>query len=97
MRFDPATGESRAWTMPAPHSGPRRLDPDAAGVLWIPEYASNRLARFDPRSERFAVYPLPTRGAMLRHIDVDERTGDVWGAYGPWPPIAPRIVRLRAP
>jgi virginiamycin B lyase len=93
--FDPRTGRFRTFTLPTPHSGPRRVDFDARGVLWIPEYAAGKLAHFDPKTERFEVYPLPTRGALIRHIDVDARTGDLWAAYGASPGIPPKIVRIR--
>jgi len=43
---------------------------------------------------RFAVYPLPSRGALIRHIAIDPRTHDVWLAYGASPGIPARIARL---
>jgi hypothetical protein len=44
------------------------------------------------------VYPLPTRGAMVRHLAIDSRTRDgsrdVWLAYGAAPGPAARVARL---
>jgi streptogramin lyase len=50
---------------------------------------------FDPETERFSVYPLPSRGALVRHIAVDPRNGDVWAAYGASPGIPAEIARIR--
>jgi streptogramin lyase len=33
------------------------------------------VAKFDPKTEKWIEYPLPTRGINLRHISLDERTG----------------------
>ncbi|MGH7675491.1 MAG: hypothetical protein ACREMV_09490 [Gemmatimonadales bacterium] len=39
-------------------------------------------------------YPLPTRHALIRHMDIDPGSGAVWAAYSPAPAVAPRVVRL---
>ena len=49
VRHDPAADRFRTFAMPTPHSGPRRFDFDAQGVLWIPEYAGGKLAVSIPR------------------------------------------------
>jgi streptogramin lyase len=59
--LDPATGEIRSWRTPV--QGPRRLRVGADGVVWVPGYASGNLARFDPRTEEWKVYDLPTKPA----------------------------------
>ena len=38
--------------------------------------------------------PLPTRGALVRQIAIDGRTGALWVAYGASPGIPPKIARL---
>jgi streptogramin lyase len=145
VAHDPRTRRTWAVAMPEPHSGPRRFDVDAAGVLWVPAYAANALVRYDlrggapdgargdaagdpprgrftrvplpigdavpyvarvdraaghvwvgtaaadvvlrytPRTGAWAAFPLPSRGALVRHLAVDPRTGDVWIAYGASP------------
>jgi len=51
---------------------------------------------FDPVAESFTPYYLPTRGALVRHLAVNERTGEVWVAYGESPGKASsRIARIR--
>lgn len=140
VRLDPATGQSKIWTMPTTWSGPRRLDVDPDGIVWIPQYAANRLARFDPRTElfeeyelpidatapyiarfdrrrrvvwigtgaadvvfrfdpetrRFLAYPLPSADQLVRHLVIDDATGDIWLAPGSSPgTVSARVVRLR--
>ena len=82
VSYDPATSRSRAYDMPTPHSGPRRFDVDARGVLWIPAYAANALVRFDPAAERFEEIPLPLRDVAPYVARVDARTGAVWIGTG---------------
>jgi streptogramin lyase len=140
VRFDPRTESFTLYDLPTPHSGPRRLDVDAAGRVWIPEFANDRLALFSPETETFIEHviptddalpyvarvdsgrnvvwlgtaagnlvarfdmranewieiPLPTHAALVRHLAVDARTGDVWGAYGPFPVVSPKVFVIRA-
>ncbi len=137
--YAPDTGATSVHPMPEPHSGPRRPAIDAGGGVWTPEFAANRLTRFDPASgefrsfafpipdvlpyvaevdrrtglvwvgtaaadvvfsfdpasERFTAYPMPTSDALIRHLVVDEERGEIWAAYGAFPGIPPRIVRIR--
>lgn len=37
----------------------------------------------------------PTRGALIRHPDVDETRNEVWFAYGASPGIPGKILRLQ--
>lgn len=75
---DPAGGVPRVWTMPEAHSGPRRPAVDAAGRIWIPEYAWNRLTRFDPNTSEFRSFPLPLPDVLPYVVEVDQMTGLVW-------------------
>jgi virginiamycin B lyase len=78
VSLDPASGATRAYTLPTAWSGPRRFDVDRSGVLWIPEYAASRLARFDPRTERFEEFALPIRDALPYVARVHPASGEVW-------------------
>ena len=64
--------------MPAENSGPRRpgLAPD--GSLWIPEFNTGHITRFDPESKTFerVSLGLPTMGAY--DVEVDQASGVVW-------------------
>jgi virginiamycin B lyase len=91
-RFDPATGKAVFFTMPAPFSGPRRLDVAPDGIVWIPAYSAGSLVAFDPRTERFAEHPLPTPDALPyvarvapggRAVWVAEAAGDAIARFEP--------------
>jgi streptogramin lyase len=64
--------------MPTPHSGPRRFDVDAAGILWIPAYSANLLVRLDPSTGTFTEIPLPVKDALPYVVRVDPRDGALW-------------------
>jgi len=77
--LDPETGDIRL--IDTPFSAPRRLRFDARGNLWIPGFSSSVLARYDPRTEEFRTWDLPTepRGTETPYaLNVDRRTGAVW-------------------
>ena len=64
--------------------------------MWIGTSAGDAIVRFDPTTEAFDMFPVPMKGAIIRHLDVDERTGDVWGSYGAFPSRdRNRVVRLQ--
>jgi streptogramin lyase len=76
--YAPRSETFLTYDLPTPHSGPRRFDIDANGVLWIPAYAANLLVRFDPVSARFEEIPLPVRNAAPYVVRVDRRNGRIW-------------------
>jgi len=82
VRFEPASGRFQLFGLPAPFSGPRRLEVDRAGRVWVPEYARNRLARFDPATERFTEWELPIADALPYVVRLDEERGAVWIGTG---------------
>jgi streptogramin lyase len=51
-------------------------------VVWIPTSNADAIYRFDPKTQAFAVIPLPRAGAFLRMLDVDPRTGALVTCYG---------------
>jgi len=65
--------ESRVYPLPefAPGYRPAAyalaVDPKTSQV-WVNETMTDRLYRFDPRRERWTVYPLPLRGTYTREI-----------------------------
>lgn len=56
---------------------------DKNGMVWLSMANADAVARFDPRTERFTFYPLPTRGHNARHIGVDSKpeVPEVWIPY----------------
>ncbi len=63
-------------------SGPvRLLDALSTAIpkkVWLTDFGANALVRFDPKTERFESFPLPSGNAQVRQIL--GRHGEVWGA-----------------
>ena len=87
-RLDPKTGETREWVVPtlkpASPLGSLALRADRDGNLWMGLGYQGGVAKFDPRTETFRMYPLPphlnhdstqTTEVEPRHSHVD---GKVW-------------------
>ena len=51
---------------------------DERDFVWLTDFGSNSIVRFDPRTEQFDPYPLPTAGAEVRQLL--GREGELWGA-----------------
>ncbi|MFW6088739.1 MAG: hypothetical protein ACODAB_03230 [Gemmatimonadota bacterium] len=95
-RFDPTTAEFRSFDFPISSVLPYVAEVDRrTGLVWVGTAAADLVFSFDPATEAFTAYPMPTRDALIRHLVVDEERGEVWAAYGAFPGIAPRIVRIR--
>jgi virginiamycin B lyase len=77
-RLDPATGEVKEWRSP---SGERSQPYGIASikdVIWYNESNTkpNTIVRFDPRTERFQTWTIPSGGGVVRNVDVT-RDGDL--------------------
>jgi streptogramin lyase len=67
-------------------------------TVWICGTNSDSLIRFEPDTEEFLVYPLPTRVTYTREIDFDAE-GRVWTSNSNAPTWQiergqPRVIRL---
>ena len=78
IEHDPESGETRAYEMPSPHSGPRRLDVAPDGSVWIPEFSAGKLARFDPETRTFEEHDFPTKDSLPYCARVDAERGLLW-------------------
>jgi virginiamycin B lyase len=70
-RLDPATGAIAEWSSPGgPRSRPYAVAATAAGEIWYTEVGvrPNTLVRFDPKTERFGVAPIPSGGGVVRNM-----------------------------
>jgi virginiamycin B lyase len=86
-RIDPGSGVRRDFTVPE-HPDftstpvPYEIRVGRDGMVWMSELQGNRIVRFDPRSEQFKVWTMPTPASGPRRLDVDP-SGVVWiPAYG---------------
>lgn len=69
---------SRQFVIPV-EGIPSGLAMDGNGSLWIPVVQANKVAKFDPASESFSSYDIPTPGAGPLGI-VSDRSGKIWFA-----------------
>jgi virginiamycin B lyase len=77
-RFDPATGKASEWRSPGgPQSQPYGIVA-IRNVLWYSEAGvkPNTLVRFDPKSEKFQTWAIPSGGGVVRNMDVT-RDGNI--------------------
>ena len=54
---------------------------DKNHMIWTNLMSDDAVAKLDPKTEQWTVYKLPSIGAELRHITVDDIRGDVWVPY----------------
>ena len=68
--MDPKTGEVSEWPSPGgPDSGPYAIAV-VDDVIWYVESAAspNMLTRFDPKSQTFERWPIPSGGGVVRNM-----------------------------
>jgi len=88
-RLNPRTGEWQDWPMPHPLGETHGLTIDRDGIVWVPERTGKRtdkdgphLAAFDPKTEKWELFPLDPDGAVKEplqaHTPVVDGQGNVW-------------------
>jgi streptogramin lyase len=78
--FDIRSLKVSYYDVPVPYSSPYDLRVDKNHIVWVSLRNADRIGKFDPETKKWTVYQLPSRGMEIRHISVDDRTGDIWGA-----------------
>ncbi len=70
-------GDIKEWE--PPFEGPRRLQVDADGMVWVPGCGSGVFAKFNPDTEQWKVYDLPNKENQFPYaLNVHPQTGDIW-------------------
>ena len=100
-RFTPSTAAFKTWKLPTDGvDTPYALNVDRrTDTVWICGTNSDSLISFDPGSEQFTMYPLPTRVTYTREIDFD-RDGGVWTSNSNFPTwqiesAGPKLIRVQ--
>lgn len=78
FRFDTKDKTAKLFDMPAPNSGPRRPGIGPDGAIWIPEFNTGVVTRFDPKTEKFERHYLGSATLGIYDVAVDQNTGHVW-------------------
>jgi streptogramin lyase/outer membrane protein assembly factor BamB/plastocyanin len=58
-RIDPKAPDGDIVEWNPPFRGPRRLHVAPDGIVWVPGFGSGVFGAFDPKTEKWTVYPLP--------------------------------------
>jgi virginiamycin B lyase len=77
-RFDTKTREVKEWLSPGgPDSEPYAIT-QIGGIVWYSESGvrPNTMVRFDPRTEKFQTFAIPSGGGVLRHFEAT-RDGNI--------------------
>ena len=61
-------------------------------MVWLTDFGANAIVRFDPRTEQFTSYPLPSKPGAVRQML--GRPGEVWGAESAADKLV--VIRTRA-
>ena len=82
LGLDIPTQKTTYYKVPIAYAGAYDIAIDKQHNLWIMMRNADRVARFDPTSMKWTIYPLPVLGAECRNIYVDEYgdSGEVWMA-----------------
>jgi virginiamycin B lyase len=76
--YNPSTEEWKEWRLLGENPMTYAIYVDEKDVVWLSDFGSNSLVRFDPLDETFEVFALPSTEANVRQIL--GRTGEIWGA-----------------
>lgn len=79
-KVDPETGKVTKYTVPTADAWPRRIQVGDDGMVWFAEYGESpatltktgKIARFDPKTEKFQEYPLPGQSPSPYAFDRDK-------------------------
>ncbi len=87
-KIDAKTLQVTWYTPPTPHSRLRRMELDKDGNIVVTEYRGNKVAVFNPTTEKFTEYALPP-GTYPYRANFD-KNGDIWASTM----STDRVVRL---
>jgi virginiamycin B lyase len=85
-RLDPTSGKMQEYAVPAIASGSSAsgvygLVVDASGAVWFTDVGDNAVGQFQPASEQFTFYPIPTAQSVPFGLAIDSAR-NVWFTEG---------------
>lgn len=83
-RYTPGSnGKYKIYDLPDRAAAPYAAHWDKKrDVVWLTTSNADVIYRFDIKSEKFYVYPLPRKGGYLRQLSLNHQTGELVGSYG---------------
>ena len=76
-KIDSTSLKVTKYPVPTPEAGPYDAVVDNNHDVWINLTQAGRIARFNPKTERWTEFPLPTLGSETRHISILEQNGRI--------------------
>ena len=74
--YDPNNGNWREWELPNAGARAYAVYVDENDLIWLSDFDANAVVRFDPTTEAFEVFDLPSDPSNVRQIL--GRPGEVW-------------------
>ena len=71
-RIDAATGKAQVIEPPTRDQGARRVWSDSKGMVWVAEWNSGNLSRYDPKANAWKTWKAPGSGPRVYAVYVDE-------------------------
>ena len=83
-RYDPKTGAFKEWLSPGGKDSEPYGIVSVGGIIWYSESAvrPNTLVRFDPATEKWQTWVIPSGGGVIRHMMADARGNLVLACSG---------------
>ena len=80
VKVDYRTGEMTEHYTPTRDSGPYSMDVDTTrDLVWTGEHYADKLGRYDPKTNTWAEFALPSAGSDVRRIEIDRSNPNrVW-------------------
>jgi streptogramin lyase len=72
------TLEVKYHDLPIKYASPYGVKVGKDHVVWTALRNADRVGSYDPKTNKWTVYQLPTVGSECRDITIDEKTGEVW-------------------
>ena len=67
----------KEWQVPTPNSAPHDIVVDSSGIVWFTEINTNKIGRFDPKTEQFSEFDIPTPSSRPHGL-VSDDNGNIW-------------------
>ena len=77
--IDSTTGTAKVIEPPTPRQGARRVWSDSTGNIWVAEWNSGNLSRYEPKTGKWSKWQAPGDAPRVYAVYVDE-TDKVWAA-----------------
>jgi len=76
-RIDTKTNEVKMIPFPDASMQPYHIHVDSKHNVWGNLWTNDQIFKYDPAADKWTMFELPVRGTEMRHLSVDERSGQL--------------------